>query len=198
MDWMILIGAAARDVNGTAAPSGVAWGTLLGIVVGWVLKTAADVFMENRRRREAAEARREHRFDTLRGRRIEAERTNLLAVQPMVTDFMLAGAYCSRSTRHVTDKGEFTGEGFEVHREAMRVQSAAIMPIRARLHDREIANLLGRLTLSGMNAIHQPDVDESIQRWEDIIPLARDAHNEIGAAIRRLEDESIQLGTPPS
>ncbi|WP_368865205.1 hypothetical protein [Stenotrophomonas maltophilia] len=197
MDWVMLIGTAGSPGGAAAPPGGVAWGALLGIVIGWILKTATDVFMEHRRRREAAEARREQRFDALRSRRIEAERANLLALQPMVTDFMLAGAYCSRAPRHVTDQGDLVGAEFEDQREAMRLQSAAMMSIRARLHDREIAVLLGRLTLGGLQAVQQPHPTESVAYWEGIIPMAQEAHNVIGAAIRRLEDESIQLVAPP-
>lgn len=197
MDWVPLFGAASTTGGPPGASGGIAWGALLGVALGWALKAVSDFLLERRRRRDAAEARREQRFDALRSRRIEAERANLLALQPMVTDFMVAGALCSRASRRPLDSGELVGEEFESKREAMRVQAATMMAIRARLHDRDIAELAGRLTTGGMHAVQQAHASDSAYYWDQFIPIARELHNDVGAAIRRLEDESIQLVVPP-
>ncbi|MDH0185886.1 hypothetical protein N7676_00300 [Stenotrophomonas sp. GD03993] len=198
MDWVLIISAASTAGNPPGVSGGVAWGALVGVVLGWALKAVSDFLLERQRRRDAADARREKRFDELRSRRIEAERSNLLALQPMVTDFMVAGAICSRAPRCPSDGGDLVGEEFEEKREAMRAQAAAMMAIRARLHDREIAELAGRLTAGGLHAVQQAFTSDSTTYWETFIPIARDLHNEVGAAIRRLEDESIQIVAPPS
>ncbi|QNG72801.1 hypothetical protein EIELFIGP_01609 [Stenotrophomonas maltophilia] len=198
MDWVLMFGAASTAGSPPGASGGIAWGALFGVALGWALKAISDFLLERRRRRDAAEARREQRFDALRSRRIEAERANLLALQPMVTDFMVAGALCSRAHRRLSDSGDLVGEEFEAKREAMRVQAASMMAIRARLHDREIAELAGRLTTGGLHAVHQVLAADSTAYWDEFIPIARDLHNEVGAAIRRLEDESIQLVAPPT
>ena len=169
------------------------WGALLGVILGWLLKTASDYFMEKRRRLDAAEGRREQRADALRSRRIESERANLLALQPQVQDFLRAGALCSRAPRGLRGHS-LVGLEFEVHLESMRVQAAAILPVRARLHDRDIATKLMQLTRVGMQAVHQLDVDDSIRCWDDVIQIGRDTHESIGDAIRMLEDDQVQLG----
>ncbi|WP_329765979.1 hypothetical protein [Stenotrophomonas geniculata] len=198
MDWVLLFGAASAAGSAAGASGGIAWGALIGVALGWALKAVSDFLMERQRRRDAADARREQRFDALRSRRIEAERANLLALQPMVTDFMVAGALCSRAPRRLSDRGDLVGEEFEAQREAMRVQGASMLAILARLHDRGIAELAGRLTTGGLQAVQQPHVAESTAYWNEFIPIARDLHNDVGAAIRRLEDESIQLVAPPT
>lgn len=198
MGWALLFVAASTGGGSPGVSGGIAWGALLGVALGWALKAISDLLMERQRRRDAADARREKRFDELRSRRIEAERANLLALQPMITDFMVAGALCSRAPRRPSDSGDLRGEEFEAQREAMRVQAAAMMAIRARLHDREISELAGRLTTGGLHAVQQAFASDSTAYWEAFIPIAKDLHNEVGAAIRRLEDESIQLVAPPS
>lgn len=169
------------------------WGALLGVVLGWLLKTLTDYFMEKRRRQDAASGRREQRFDALRNRRIESERANLLALQPLVQDFLRAGALCSRAPRELHERS-LTGLEFDAHLEGMRVQSAAILPVRARLHDRQIAALLAQLTRAGMQAVQQVEVKDSIRFWDDVIQIGRDVQESIGVAIRTLEDEQVQLG----
>ncbi|MEN5393849.1 hypothetical protein [Stenotrophomonas sp. TWI377] len=177
-----------------SGPSSPGWGALAGVFLGWLLKVIGDHFMENSRRKDALASRREVRLDTLRARRIESERANLLSLQPMVTDFMRAGSLCSRAPRSLSAH-QLVGEDFERHLEAMRLQASFMLPVRSRLHDRKIAEMLGRLAAAGMNAVQQIDFEDSATSWKSVSPVGRELQEEIGSAIRMLEDEQVQLAS---
>lgn len=86
----VLFVATARAVP---AAAGYDWKWMVPVatlILGFGLKWLQDHVTEKGRRHHDRVLRREQRFDLLRSRRIDAERANLLALQPLVLQLMRA------------------------------------------------------------------------------------------------------------
>ncbi|KZE52989.1 hypothetical protein J3A72_003136 [Stenotrophomonas sp. PvP093] len=85
----------AAPAASAAASAGDDWKWLVPVatlILGFGLKRFQDHLTEKGRRRHAKELRREQRYDALRMRRIDAERANLISVQPLLLKLMRTAA----------------------------------------------------------------------------------------------------------
>ncbi|QZN81655.1 hypothetical protein K5K93_04260 [Stenotrophomonas sp. DR822] len=85
LEALLLATVKAAPAASAAASAGDDWKWLVPVatlILGFGLKWLQDHLTEKGRRRHAKELRREQRYDALRMRRIDAERANLISVQP--------------------------------------------------------------------------------------------------------------------
>lgn len=182
--------------------SGDGWKWLVPVItliLGFGLKWLQDWVTENRREKAQKLLRQEQRFDQMRARRIDAERANLLALQPMLLRlFRAVGLIQLAYRRHYEATGEWhltqypDGLG-----EEMRQAFADIVPIRARLHSDAIASSIDQLN-SAIVGRNQAGTKEGGEEQFQFIDLSYQLLQvAIGGEIRRLEDEHRQLDDSP-
>lgn len=170
---------------------------VVSLVAGILLKWVLDVALE-RRRDAAQEAKRlAERRDALKARQADLERSNLLALQTLLARHV-RGLFVLLKEAEVamakTNKWEVDRNG--PGGEESRVARFEMAPIRARLHNRELANELTELV--------QMHIDESKSANDAKLVLFQigqrfDALNtKIGDEIRRLEDAELQLAGKPA
>lgn len=169
------------------------------LVLGFGLKWLQDWVTENRRERAQKLLRREQRFDQMRARRIDAERANLLALQPMLLRlFRAVGLIQLEFRRHHDVTGEWHLRKYpDGLGEELRQAFADIVPIRARLHSDAIAGSIDDLN-SAIVGRNQAGTKEGAEEQFQIIDLNYQLLQvAIGGEIRRLEDEHRQLDDSP-
>ncbi|WP_445979099.1 hypothetical protein [Stenotrophomonas muris] len=176
---------------------------VITLILGFVLKWFQDYLTEKGRRRHDKELRREQRYDVLRMRRLEAERANLLTLQPMVTHLVRQCSLCHME--RVLAASSPDSSGWEKSRiskdlnEDFRKALADLVPLRARLHSSDVSTLLDALI---SDVVETQSVRTGQEQAEEIWFGLSDKYEElqklIGNHIRALEDENQQLGDPPA
>lgn len=215
LEALFLATAKAAPAATAAASAGDDWKWLVPVatlILGFGLKWFQDHFTEKARRKRDDELRRQQRYDALRMRRLEAERANLLALQPLVIAFMRAATDACKVKKQAF--GERRGAaaympGNSMEREAslqamakvdaeVRQASAAIIPLQARLHSAEVRSALNDLIEAVWATMDAKTSLGMMRNWQ----LVDRPHNELqtlmGQIIKQLEDENQQLGDPPA
>ncbi|MEN5271818.1 hypothetical protein [Stenotrophomonas lactitubi] len=164
-----------------------------GILLKWVLDGALE-----RRRDAAQEAKRlAERRDALKARQADVERSNLLALQPLMSRHVrgvfltLDEAKAAMAEAQVW-KVPRSGPGAE----ESRVARFEMTPIRARLHNRELAQEITEFV-----ALHIDDTESKGAANLITMQIARQFDSisaKIGDEIRRLEDAELQLAGNPT
>lgn len=189
----------------TAVSAGNDWKWLVPVatlILGFALKWLQDYVTEKGRRRHEKELRREQRFDLLRSRRIDAERANLLALQPLVLQLMRAAVvgYMEDLRSYQNQGGQHWGRSrlSAEADESFRRANADLVPLRARIHTSEVSSTLNTLValLSGLATVKTEA--EATQIWMTGGLMHDELQELIGKQIRLLEDENQQLGDPPA
>ncbi len=197
-----------------AANDGTDWKWLVPVatlIIGFGLKWFQDYVTEKGRRRHDKDLRREQRYDVLRMRRLEAERANLLELQPLVVTFMRAAtdAYKVKMKALGWERGAAAFlPANSMEREALlqsvakvndevRQASAALIPLQSRLHSEEV-----RSALNGLIDVVWATMDAKasltmMRNWELVDQPHNELHTVMGRIIKQLEDENQQLGDPP-
>lgn len=208
-----LISVAANASPATAAGTGTDWKWLVPVgtlVLGFGLKWLQDSITERHRRNYEQTLRREQRFDQLRARRMDAERANLLALQPLVVSFMQTA---TKAYKHKVKAGTFeragdafmpqTTEAIDAEKKAMaqvdeavRQASAAIIPLQSRLHTVEVTAALNFLIDVVWEALAAETVPHMMRKWSMVDSPHSELHRVMGLTIKHLEDEYLQLGDP--
>lgn len=181
------------------------------LVLGFGLKWFQDHVTEKGRRRHEKDLRREQRYDALRMRRLEAERANLLELQPLVVTFMRAAtdAYKAKMKAFGWEKGaaafmpsnsmerEASLQAVAKANDDVRQASAALIPLQSRLHSAEVRSALNDL-LDVVWATMDAKASLTMMRnWQQTEQPHNELHTVMGRIIKQLEDESQQLGDPP-
>lgn len=185
----------------TAANSAHDWKWLVPVatlIIGFVLKWLQDHFTERSRRKHDQTLRRDQRRDALRIQKHDAERENLLALQPLVVTLMAAGRALRSFRRSMRRRYPGGLEEEQDLMEAVRKVASNVLPIRARLHSVE-ANLaldeLVRRLWHSINSESENDA-EIVRLWEAVEDAELPAHTAIGQAIKALDDEPDLAGEP--
>ncbi|MFG6068816.1 hypothetical protein ACEU0B_001973 [Stenotrophomonas indicatrix] len=195
---------AAPAITG-AASAGEEWKWLVPVatlILGFALKWLQDYVTEKGRRNHEKELRREQRYDLLRSRRIDAERANLLALQPLVGNLMRAVAvgYLEDLRCYRAQRGKSWGDNrlpLEAD-EAIRRANADVLPLRARVHTRDVSIALNKLVdlLSGL--VYVKSESEATEIWRAGGAMHNELQVLIGKHIKALEDENQVLVDPPA
>ncbi|HGM4787156.1 MULTISPECIES: hypothetical protein [Stenotrophomonas] len=173
---------------------------VVSLVAGILLKAGLDFFLE-RRRDAAQEAKRlVERRDALRAKRIEAERGNLLAVQPVLVGLLHAG----RKVRNARTAAQTTGEDWSkatIDPELVpKVEewAALLLPIRARIHSSKVTTPMDTFINKFWKAFRAKSNEEAESLWDETSSAHTKLQAEIGRVIKQLEDENYQLKDPPA
>lgn len=205
VEALLLASTKATPAIIATASAGADWKWLVPVatlILGFGLKWLQDHFTEKGRRHHDKVLRREQRFDLLRSRRIDAERANLLALQPLVLQLMRAAvvgymedlrSYQDQGRRH-WGRSRLSAEADE----SLRRANADLVPLRARIHTTEVSSRLNTLVglLSGLATVKTEA--EATQIWATGGLMHDELQELIGKQIRLLEDENQQLGDPPA
>ncbi|MBN5143493.1 hypothetical protein JY471_13235 [Stenotrophomonas maltophilia] len=169
------------------------------LILGFGLKWLQDWVTENRRERAQKLLRHEQRFDQMRARRIEAERANLLALQPMLLRlFRAVGLIQLAFRRHHEATGEWHLSQYpDGLGEELRQAFADMVPIRARLHSDVIAKSIDQLNEAIVARNHGGTKESADEQFQFIDFSYQVLQVAIGGEIRRLEDEHRQLDDSP-
>jgi len=204
LEALFVATAKAAPAATAAVNNGDDWKWLIPVatlILGFGLKWIQDYVTEKGRRRHEKELRREQRFDLLRSRRIDAERANLLALQPLVLQLMRAAAvgymedlrsYQDHEKRH-WGRNRLSAETDE----SIRRTRADLLPFSSRLHTAEVAGRLNALTELLWRLATVDTEAEATQIWATGGLMHDELQELIGKEIRSLEDENQQLGDPP-
>ncbi len=151
--------------------------------------------MERRRERGQERLRRELRGDALLERRIEIERSNLLALQPILSRLSIAAAefHHARQIRF-GNTGTWSASGlpqtlYDNRREAYE----GLLPIRARLHTIDIMYRLDELTDLGQACAAATGPQAAIVALADHTECVRLLHGVVGTKIRELEFQLLDM-----
>lgn len=204
LEALFVATAKAAPAANAAASDAYDWKWLVPVitlVLGFGLKWFQDYLTEKARRRHDKALRREQRFDLLRTRRIDAERANLLALQPLVGNLMRAVAVgyledlrCYRlSGQRNWGDNRIPDEAAE----AIRRANADLVPLRARVHTHEVSVALDSLVDTLATLPFVTSESEATAIWRSGGVMSNELQQLIGHHIRALEDENQQLGDPP-
>ncbi|MCI1156967.1 hypothetical protein MOQ18_12430 [Stenotrophomonas maltophilia] len=202
LEALFVATAEAAPAATAAANYGTDWKWLVPVItliLGFGLKWFQDWVTENRREKAQKLLRQEQRFDQMRARRIDAERANLLALQPMLLRlFRAVGLIQLAFRRHHERTGEWHLSQYpDGLGEELRQAFADIVPIRARLHSDAIAGSIDQLN-SAIVGRNEAGTKESAEEQFQFIDLSYQLLQvAIGGEIRRLEDEHRQLDDSP-
>ena len=191
----------AAPAASAAASAGDDWKWLVPVatlILGFGLKWLQDHLTEKGRRRHAKELRREQRYDALRMRRIDAERANLISVQPLLLKLMRTAAVFHLEDIKAYDR---TGEWGTYKlppqvAEDFRLAIAEVVPIHARIHTRTVYEQLSEYWELLYQVTNSVAKAEARALWEQVHPIYDRLHIALGDEIRKLEDENLQLGDP--
>ncbi|MFE3970727.1 hypothetical protein CEK00_04560 [Stenotrophomonas maltophilia] len=213
LEALFLATAKAAPASTAAASAGYDWKWLVPVatlILGFGLKWLQDHITEKDRRRHAEILRREQRYDALRMRRLDAERENLLALQPMVIAFMRAAtdAYKLKVKSFGEGSGaaQYLPEGAQAREDKhlalakvedeLRESSAAIIPLHARIHSEEVRAALNHLVDIVWEAMGAQSSLRMTRIWSQVDQPHNELHTVMGRVIKHLEDENQQLGDP--
>ncbi len=202
LEALFLATAKAAPVSTAAASAGTDWKWLVPVatlILGFGLKWFQDHVTEKGRRRHETSLRREQRYDQLRMRRLEAERGNLLALQPLAVRFIRAATVVvgKRRANYVLGRDWCDTPATPDDERELRLSAVELIPLQSRIHTQAAANQLNiviSLVTSVMAARHPLEVD---QLWEAVRRENDELHRILGSFIKQLEDENQQLGDPP-
>lgn len=165
---------------------------VVSLIAGILLKWGLDLALEGRRDAAQEAKRMVERRDALMARQAESERSNLLALQPLLTRHVrglfvaMNEAKAAMAETNVW-KLDLKGPGGEQSREAR----FDMTPIRARLHNRELAKeiteFVGLHIKAAMSEREVKVLLMQIGQKFDILST------KIGEEIRRLENAELQL-----
>lgn len=194
LEALLVATAKAVPAANVAADNAYDWKSLVPVatlILGFVLKWLQDHFTEKSRRRHDQALRRDERRDSLRLRKHDAERENLLALQPLVVDLLAAGR-ALRSFRRSVERIFASGAAKEQElRAAVRKVSSKVLPIRARLRSVEASEALDELVDRLWESVHSETKDDAeIERlWKAVEDTHGPTQSAIGCAIKALDDE---------
>lgn len=205
--------------NPTPAATAAAGGTydwkwlvpVATLLLGFGLKWVQDHFTEKARQKRDDGLRRQQRYDALRMRRLEAERANLLALQPLVLAFMRAATDAYKVKMKAFGEGGVAAAylpGSSMERDAalqamakvnddVRQSSAAIIPLQSRLHSAEVRTALNELIDVVWATMDSKTSLGMMRNWQRVDQPHNELHTLMGRIIKQLEDENLQLGDPP-
>ncbi|WP_242876062.1 hypothetical protein [Stenotrophomonas maltophilia] len=193
--------AKAAPAAAAAANSGDDWKWLIPVatlVLGFGLKWFQDHVTEKGRRRHEKDLRREQRFDQLRIRRVDAERLNLLALQPMVLRLVRASIAVKKEFDAMLRAGwRELKVSAEVDQE-IQLSALDLIPLQSRIHTTEVVKLLDELVNRVVNMLEASNQEELERLFDQIPPVHNQLHGVLGEAIKQLEDENQQLRDPPA
>lgn len=201
LEALFLATAKAAPAATAAASAGDDWKWLVPVatlILGFGLKWLQDHVTEKGRRRHERDLRREQRYDQLRMRRLDAERTNLLALQPMVLRLVRAGNAAKKEQDAMFRQGVGWLEikfSAEIDQE-LQLSALDLIPLESRIHTAEVANSLGDVVNRVWAMLAAPTKAESDRLFDEISRPHNHLHSVMGTAIKRLEDENQQLGDP--
>ncbi len=178
----------------TAATSAYDWKWLVPVatlIIGFVLKWLQDHFTEQSRRKHDQALRRDQRRDALRIQKHDAERENLLALQPLVVELLAAGRALRSFRRSILRQLPGGPSDEEKLREAIRQLASKVLPIRARLHSVEANQALDELVTRLWESVNSASEDsaEIMGLWQAVEDTHAPAQSAIGRAIKALDDE---------
>ncbi|WP_312226210.1 hypothetical protein [Stutzerimonas nitrititolerans] len=204
LEALFLATAKAAPAATASASAGYDWKWLVPVatlILGFGLKWLQDYVTEKGRRNHEKQLRREQRFDLLRSRRIDAERANLLALQPLVGNLMRAVAvgYLEDLRCYRAQGGKSWGNNRLPPEadEAIRRANADLVPLRARVHTSDVSVALNELVdlLSGLVLVKSER--EATEIWRTGGAMHDVLQELIGKHIKALEDENQVLVDPP-
>ncbi|MBP2482855.1 hypothetical protein J3A72_003147 [Stenotrophomonas sp. PvP093] len=169
------------------------------LILGFGLKWFQDHVTEKGRRRHETVLRREQRYDQLRMRRLDAERANLLALQPAAVRFVRAATVAVNEKRRLFRDGmPWAGIHLAGPVEAEVRQSALeLIPLQARIHSKAVSVPLNDVINLITAALHADTVEGFEAAWAVLDPANNELHRVTGETIKQLEDENQQLADPP-
>ncbi len=193
--------------NPTSAATAAAGGTydwkwlvpVATLLLGFGLKWVQDHFTEKDRRKHDEKMRRDQRYDALRMRRLDAERSNLLAMQPLVVALFRAGSRLYEAKNQAMVLGRSWADApvdAELKIEPGRIASE-LVPIRARLHSSNVVDEFDEFIDFMWDALSADTIDEARGKWRVVQNAFKIVSGAIGEATRHLEDENRLLGDPP-
>ncbi|HIE1099860.1 MULTISPECIES: hypothetical protein [Stenotrophomonas] len=196
--------AKAAPAATAAASDGSDWKWLVPVatlIIGFGLKWLQDHFTERSRRKHEATQRREQRYDALRMRRLDAERQNLLALQPLMVRFVRAATVLAHQREYSVGLGNVrsSSDGSPEAKEELRLSSAELVPFQARIHSTDVVSAMNAVIDAVSNCMDQNEWGPEAQtRWKAVDGVNKGFHTVIGNTIKALEDENQQLGDPPT
>lgn len=204
LEALFVATAKAAPAATAAANNGDDWKWLVPVItliVGFGLKWVQDYLTEKGRRKHDKDLRSEQRFDALRMRRLEAERANLLVLQPMVTNLVRKCSQCH--TARVQAVSSYEAPNWKGARipadldEGLRKALADLVPVKARLHSHDVANLLDDVVADVVEAsAPRTEEQDAADLWFGLSDKHDQLQELIGGRIKALEDENQQLGDP--
>ncbi|MNN16871.1 hypothetical protein D3C81_1300260 [compost metagenome] len=184
-----------------AANDGDDWKWLVPVatlILGFGLKWFQDHITEKGRRRHERSLRREQRYDQLRTRRVDAERQNLLALQPMVLRLVRAATAAKKEFDAMLRAGwREIKVSTEVDQE-IQLSALDLIPLQSRIHTAGVVELLDELVNRVVSMLEARNQDELERLFGQISPVHNQLHGLLGKSIKELEDEHQQLGDPPA
>ncbi|MET4572464.1 hypothetical protein ABIA68_001298 [Stenotrophomonas rhizophila] len=164
------------------------------LVVGWGLKWLQDNYTESKRRAAEAALRREQRQELLRARRLDTERENLNKAQDLLGRIgrLHAQVYFEDERAH-RETGKWGSSPLppeldEQYRAAMQ----ELMPVRARLHSRDIAKAIDSTTATMARGAPVKDPVEAKKIWLSASHQCMDVQERVGDRIREIESDGLE------
>jgi len=201
LEALFLATAKVAPASTAVGNSGDDWKWLVPVItliLGFGLKWFQDYVTERRRARAEAALRRELRWDGLLARRVEAERTNLLALQKIVVNLLQAGRnmrVARNEARPVGDPWYRASVDPQLNDDLNRL-AVELSPLSARLHTAEVAGQLNMFMGAFWDALSADTATEAWDLWRETEALHGSLQRLMGETIRQLEDENQQLGAP--
>ncbi|OWQ58444.1 hypothetical protein [Stenotrophomonas maltophilia] len=166
---------------------------VVSLVVGIILKWLLDLVTDGKREKAAKRERAEERRDLLRARLADSERTNLLALQPLVMQYLraLVLSHDEAAVAARTDGVWSLARAHEGERMA-RMAKMSMMEIRTRLHDRGLADDLSNIA-SDLRFSIARDAREALDALNEITLRAVQVVERMGEKIRSLEASELAI-----
>ena len=186
------VAAILTAVPAVKSADGFEWRSLIpvfALILGFVLKWVQDAWSETRRERRSEERRAYERKALKMAKRDEAELLNLVAVQPLVSEYgrgMLL-SIAAAAAREDEGLGWYIADDCPGY-EQSRLARMSMWPITCRLHNRQISDHLLRLAQVAGDLKKSADKNAGKVVYANVVTLGGEAHELIGAEIRRLQD----------
>lgn len=203
LEALFLATAKAAPATTAAASAGDDWKWLVPVVtliLGFGLKWLQDYLTEKGRRRHERDLRREQRYDQLRMRRLDAERANLILLQPAAVRFVRAATVVAIEKRKAFELGRpwSEAEATPAADEELRKSAFELIPLHARIHTEVVSVVLNNVINLITSAMQANNAVAFEDQWEFVNKENNELHRVMGVAIKQLEDENQQLGDPPA